>query len=79
MRVTTFTDEANRTGVHVAPSPAWEPFDEYDGKPLEGVRLMVVERLPLGERLGSLCQQGRSGRRAAGVECTHVENCFAPG
>ena len=49
MRVTTFTDEANRTGVHVAPSPAWEPFDEYDGKPLEGVRLMVVERLPLGE------------------------------
>ena len=49
MRVTTFTDEANRTAVHVAPSPAWEPFDEYDGKPLEGVRLMVVERLPLGE------------------------------
>ena len=49
MRVTTFTDEANRTGVHVAPSPAWEPFDEYDGKPLEGVRLRVVERLPRGE------------------------------
>ena len=49
MRVTTFTDEANRTAVHVAPSPAWEPFDEYDGQPLEGVRLMVVERLTLGE------------------------------
>ena len=49
MRVTTFTDEANRTGVHVSPSPAWEPFDEYDGRPLEGVRLMVVERLALGE------------------------------
>jgi quercetin dioxygenase-like cupin family protein len=47
--VTTFTDEANRTGVHVSPSPAWEPFDEYDGRPLEGVRLMVVERLALGE------------------------------
>jgi quercetin dioxygenase-like cupin family protein len=49
MRVTRFTDEADRTGVHVAASPAWEPFDEYDGKPLEGVRLTVVEELPLGE------------------------------
>jgi quercetin dioxygenase-like cupin family protein len=49
MRVTRFTDEANRTGVQISPSPAWEPFDEYDGKPLEGVRLTVVERLALGE------------------------------
>jgi quercetin dioxygenase-like cupin family protein len=49
MRVTTFTDEGGRTGVDVSPSPAWEPFEEYDGKPLRGVRLEVVERLPLGE------------------------------
>jgi quercetin dioxygenase-like cupin family protein len=49
MRVTTFTDDGDRTGVRVSASPAWEPFDEYDGKPLEGVRLVVVERLPLGE------------------------------
>jgi quercetin dioxygenase-like cupin family protein len=49
MRVTTFTDEGNRTGVRVSASPAWEPFDQYDGKPLEGVRLVVVERLSLGE------------------------------
>ncbi|HZA82288.1 MAG TPA: hypothetical protein VFC13_12590 [Actinomycetes bacterium] len=49
MRVTTFTDEGGRTGVRASPSPAWEPFQEYDGKPLQGVRLEVVERLPLGE------------------------------
>src|SRR5918999_4932610 len=49
MRVTTFTDEGGRTGVRASPSPAWEPFDSYDGEPLQGVRLEVVERLPLGE------------------------------
>ena len=49
MRVTTFTAEGDRTGVASSPSPAWEPFGEYDGKPLQGVRLVVVERLPLGE------------------------------
>jgi quercetin dioxygenase-like cupin family protein len=49
MRVTTFTDEGDRTGVQVTPSPPWEPFESYDGKPLEGVRLVVAERLPLGE------------------------------
>jgi quercetin dioxygenase-like cupin family protein len=49
MRVTTFTDDGDRTGVSVSAAPAWEAFDEYDGKPLDGVRLVVVERLPLGE------------------------------
>jgi quercetin dioxygenase-like cupin family protein len=49
MRVTRFTDEGGRTGVRAAPAPAWEPFPTYDGKPLRGVRLQVVERLPLGE------------------------------
>jgi quercetin dioxygenase-like cupin family protein len=49
MRVTTFTAEGDRTGVAASPAPAWAPFDEYDGKPLQGVRLEVVERLALGE------------------------------
>jgi quercetin dioxygenase-like cupin family protein len=49
MRVTSFIEEGDRTGTQVWPSPAWEPFEEYDGKPLEGVRLVVVERLALGE------------------------------
>ena len=49
MKVTTFTDDGGRTGVQVAATPAWEPLDAYDGKPLQGVRLVVVERLALGE------------------------------
>jgi quercetin dioxygenase-like cupin family protein len=49
MRVTTFREVADRVGVEVAASPPWEPFDAYDGKPLERVRLVIVERLPLGE------------------------------
>jgi hypothetical protein len=49
MRVTTFTDDGDRTGLSLSASPAWEPFDTYDGKPLEGVRLVVVEQLALGE------------------------------
>jgi quercetin dioxygenase-like cupin family protein len=66
MRVTTFTDEGNRTGVKVWASPAWEPFDQYDGKPLEGVRLVVVERLPLGEiQLVEIAAGGRFAMHAS--------------
>ncbi|MGH2664042.1 MAG: hypothetical protein ACRDH8_14835 [Actinomycetota bacterium] len=49
MRVTTFTAEAGQVRTRVADTPAWQPFDEYEGKPLEGVRLVVVEGLALGE------------------------------
>jgi quercetin dioxygenase-like cupin family protein len=66
MRVTAFTDEGNRTGVNVWASPAWEPFDQYDGKPLEGVRLVVVERLPLGEiQLVEIAAGGRFAMHAS--------------
>lgn len=49
MRVTTFTARVDEVDARVSPEPAWQPFDEYDGKPLVGVRLVVVEQLPLGE------------------------------
>jgi quercetin dioxygenase-like cupin family protein len=49
MRVTSFTAEGDRTGVQVTPQPDWAPFTEYDGKPLRGVRLEVVEPLPQAE------------------------------
>jgi quercetin dioxygenase-like cupin family protein len=49
MRVTTFREEGDWVDTQVSASPPWQPFDEYDGKPLERVRLVVVERLPLGE------------------------------
>ena len=49
MRVTTFTAEDDRVDARVEDRPGWEPFPEYDGKPLQGVRLVVVEKLALGE------------------------------
>jgi quercetin dioxygenase-like cupin family protein len=49
MRVTTFREAGERVDAQVSASPPWQPFDEYDGKPLKHVRLVVVERLPLGE------------------------------
>jgi hypothetical protein len=49
MRVTTFRAAGDRVATQVSASPPWQPFDEYDGKPLEHVRLVVVEPLPLGE------------------------------
>jgi quercetin dioxygenase-like cupin family protein len=66
MRVTTFRDEGDQVGVSVSASPVWEPFDEYDGKPLEGVRLVVVERLPLGEiQLVEIAAGGRFAMHAS--------------
>jgi quercetin dioxygenase-like cupin family protein len=49
MRVTAFRGTDGGVGAEVSTSPTWEPFEEYDGKPLHRVRLAVVERLPLGE------------------------------
>ena len=66
MRVTTFSDEGDRVGVSVSASPAWEPFHEYDGEPLERVRLVVVERLPLGEiQLVEIAAGGRFAMHAS--------------
>jgi quercetin dioxygenase-like cupin family protein len=66
MRVTTFRKAANRVGVEVAASPPWEPFDSYDGKPLERVRLVVVEPLPLGEiQLVEIAAGGRFAMHAS--------------
>jgi quercetin dioxygenase-like cupin family protein len=49
MRVTTFVEEDGGVDTRVVDSPLWEPYEEYEGQPLEGVRLTVVERLRLGE------------------------------
>ena len=49
MRVTTFVAEDDRVESRTEAEPGWEPFPEYDGKPLQGVRLVVVEKLALGE------------------------------
>jgi quercetin dioxygenase-like cupin family protein len=66
MRVTTFTDHGGQVAVDVTAQPPWAPFEEYDGKPLEGVRLVVVERLPLGEiQLVEIAAGGRFAMHAS--------------
>jgi quercetin dioxygenase-like cupin family protein len=49
MKVTMFRADDDRVAVETHPQPAWRPFEEFDGKPLERVRLVEVEHLALGE------------------------------
>ncbi len=49
MKVTVFRAEGERVAVETHRSPRWEPFEEFDGKPLERVRLVEVMQLALGE------------------------------
>jgi quercetin dioxygenase-like cupin family protein len=49
MRVTTFIADGDTVRAEVAKEPPWQPFSEYDGKPLERVQLVEVEKLSLGE------------------------------
>jgi quercetin dioxygenase-like cupin family protein len=49
MRVTVFRAEGENVAVQRYSSPAWQPFEEFDGKPLDRVRLVEVEHLVLGE------------------------------
>lgn len=49
MRTTIFDVEGDSAVFRVDESPSWEPFDEYDGKPLKGVRLVKVLDFPGGE------------------------------
>jgi len=66
MRVTTFREEGERVDIQVSASPPWQPFDQYDGKPLKHVRLVVVERLPLGEiQLVEIAAGGRFAMHAS--------------
>jgi quercetin dioxygenase-like cupin family protein len=49
MRVTIFDAEDGGVTSDVAAEPAWQPFDEFDGKPLRGVRLVEVRSLANGD------------------------------
>jgi quercetin dioxygenase-like cupin family protein len=42
MRVTTFTERDGRPEPAVDETPAWSPFTEYGGEPLEGVDLVEL-------------------------------------
>jgi quercetin dioxygenase-like cupin family protein len=44
MRVTTFTEHDGAVETTVAATPSWQPFEQYDGKPLRGVGLVELGR-----------------------------------
>jgi quercetin dioxygenase-like cupin family protein len=48
MRTTVFEARGDAVGTDVAESPGWEPFEEYEGKPLERVRVVDIAELPNG-------------------------------
>lgn len=49
MRTTIFELDGDRVRPGVTFSPDWKPFEEYDGKPLEQVRLSEFLQVPGAE------------------------------
>lgn len=49
MKVTIFEVENQAVMARATAEPDWEPFEEFDGKPLRGVRLVRVREFPGGE------------------------------
>jgi quercetin dioxygenase-like cupin family protein len=48
MRTTVFELDDGRVAPRVSESPPWQPFEEYDGKPLERVRVWDIAEPPGG-------------------------------
>jgi quercetin dioxygenase-like cupin family protein len=44
MRVTTFTEHNGTVETTVDQAPSWQPFEQFDGKPLDGVGLVELGR-----------------------------------
>jgi quercetin dioxygenase-like cupin family protein len=44
MQVTEFTDDDGTVLAAVSEAPAWQPFEEFDGKPLDSVELVEIGR-----------------------------------
>jgi quercetin dioxygenase-like cupin family protein len=49
MRTTVFERDGEQVRARVTPSPEWERFDEYDGEPLDRVRLSEFLQVPGAE------------------------------
>jgi quercetin dioxygenase-like cupin family protein len=46
MRTTVFRLDGDRVDADVAETPAWQPLREYDGKPLESVKVVDLAEPP---------------------------------
>jgi quercetin dioxygenase-like cupin family protein len=62
MRTTIFELDGERVSPRVSEAPPWQPFEEYDGKPLEGVRVWDITGPPGG--LLQLVEIGTGGHFA---------------
>ncbi|MGH2736020.1 MAG: hypothetical protein ACRDKZ_10595, partial [Actinomycetota bacterium] len=49
MRTTTFSAEGELVTSSVVADPRWQPFEEYDGRSLRGVRLFEIATIPGAE------------------------------
>jgi quercetin dioxygenase-like cupin family protein len=49
MRVTAFTEDNGSVHTAIADTPNWQPFEEYDGEPLDGVSLVELGQVPQAE------------------------------
>lgn len=49
MRVTIFDAKDGRVTADATAEPPWQPFEEFDGKPLRNVRLVEVRPLTNGD------------------------------
>jgi quercetin dioxygenase-like cupin family protein len=45
MRVTTFTVSGEDVNASTEEHPGWQPYEEYDGQPLEDVRLVEISQV----------------------------------
>jgi quercetin dioxygenase-like cupin family protein len=62
MRTTVFELDGDRVAPRVSESPSWQPFEEYEGKPLERVRAWDIAEPPGG--LLQLVEIGAGGHFA---------------
>lgn len=49
MRVTIFTERDGTVDTAITKTPDWQPFEEYDGQPLDGVSLVELGQAPHAE------------------------------
>ena len=49
MRITTFTERDGTVDTDITKTLAWQPFEEYDGKPLDSVGLVELGQTPEAE------------------------------
>jgi hypothetical protein len=74
MRTTIFELRAGHFATDVQDEPAWQPFEEYDGKPLDRVRVQDLVEPP-----GALFQLVEIGAGGSFAMHSSPDDVFLPG